>query len=102
MSPSAKWSSEQRVSIKEFLASVLTTTRPEEVLLVDTVFDKTVDVTGKGNGLGFGGGVQVILWLYPLLDVLSDFAKDVGKGFAEKWGEQLADWLHKPDSGKDL
>ena len=88
-----KYSSEQQSGIKSLLSDVLFSTKPEEVFLVDHVFDRPVDVQRRSDALAFGGGPEVILWMYPIFHVLCDLAKATGKGFSEKWGEQLAQWL---------
>jgi hypothetical protein len=84
---------DQRAGIEEILSTVLSQTRPEELLLVPGVFDKEVDVSRRSDALGFGADAQTVLWLYPLFSVLSGIAVTAADGFAKKWGEQLAQWL---------
>jgi hypothetical protein len=89
------YSTEQQTAIKQVLTGVLSTAKPEEVFLVDSVFDQPIEINRRTDALGFGGGAEVILWLYPLFHVLCELTGDAGKGFAEKWGGQLAEWMWK-------
>ena len=87
------YSSEQQSAITGLLREVLSTTKPEEAFLADHVFEAPVNVQRRTDALGFGGGAEVILWIYPLFHIFCELAKGAGDGFSKKWGEQLAQWL---------
>jgi len=90
---------EQQDAVKQILTLVLSDVRPAELILVDSVFDKQVDVGRKSDGLGFGEAIQVTLLTYAIAGVLGELATTAAKGFAKKWGEELAAYL-KPGAGK--
>lgn len=83
----------QEASIQQVISSVLAETRPEEAFLVEHLFKPTVDTAKRTGALGSGVDAGVILWMYPLLEVLREFAGTAANEFAKKWGDHLDDWL---------
>jgi hypothetical protein len=83
----------QRQAIKRLLSLVLAEVRPEEVLLVDHIFDEPRELDQRTGGLGWGGAVAGLLWIDLLLPALRHLAKATSDGFGKKWGERLAEWL---------
>jgi hypothetical protein len=94
-----KLNSIQRTAIKEVLHQVLSQVRPAERFLVDTVFDRQVNVHKRSEALGFGGDVKVAVCLFPLYATLQQIAQTSSKDFAKIWGEPLTNWLRtKPEA----
>jgi hypothetical protein len=86
----------QETSIQQVISSVLSEARPEEVFLVEHLFKPTVNAAKRTEALGFGVDVGVVLWMYPLMEVLKELAGTAANEFAKKWGDHLDDWLrHK-------
>jgi hypothetical protein len=86
-------SNAQQDAIKSMLADVLSKARPAELFLVDEIFEPEVTVSRRVDPTSFGGGTDVVLWAYPIVDVLKELATTAAKGFAKKWGEGLAHFL---------
>ena len=89
-----KYSKIQQEAIKQILTEVLSSTRPEEVALVESSFDKD---DSKSDLLGFGSGVEVELAIMALLPILEKLATTAANKFAEGWGQHLAEWLFAKD-----
>ncbi len=79
----------QKRTITQVVSAVLMETRPEEVFLVDNLFDPFVTLSEKTDALGFGSGPEVSLWMYVILEVLKEFASTSAKEFAKIWGERI-------------
>jgi hypothetical protein len=94
------YTSDQRTAIQQLLSEILSRVKPEETFLVETVFDRQVDVGGRTDALGFGGDATVLLWILPLAKVLQEFAATTFEGFSKKWGEQVAEWLWKKKASR--
>ena len=69
---------------------MLSVERPEEVVLVESSFEKD---DSKNDMLGFGAGVEVALAITTLLPILKKLASTAADKFAEEWGHDLAEWL---------
>jgi hypothetical protein len=86
-------SNAQQDAIKSTLKDVLISTRPSEVFLVDESFKPQVSVARRIDATAFGGGAEIVLLVYPVLEVLKELATTAATGFAKKWGEGLAHFL---------
>jgi hypothetical protein len=89
----AELSNTQKSAIQRVISAVLVDTRPNEAFLVNSLYSKAVTVAKRTEALGFGTGVEVVLWMYPLLEVFKELAGTAAKEFAKKWGDHLAAWL---------
>ena len=89
---------DQESAIREILTDVLNQTRPDELVLVQTI-DRPFDDREQGGVLAFGTDQAIALLMPSLLGLLLDFAKTVPHKLAEKVGEHLATILLsvKPD-----
>jgi hypothetical protein len=88
----------QSTAIKETSREVLTQLRPSEVMLIEQAFDQNKAEFKISGPLGFGTGMDVVLWVYPLLGFLKTLAGTSAKSFAKEWGEDLAKHLWHDES----
>jgi hypothetical protein len=88
-----RFSSSQQNAIKQTLTSVLSTTRPEEVMLVDTCFEEESSLGTRGSSLEFGPGAEIPIAMSAVFHVLTKLASTAANRVAEEWGHELAHWL---------
>jgi hypothetical protein len=91
----------QTTAVKETLREVLSAVRPVELFMIDEVFEPTVSVSRRADPIGFGGGMEVALWIYPMFGFLKQLAEATATSFAKQWGAGLAKRLwpdHKSES----
>lgn len=89
----SRLSTTQKKAIQQALVVVLSQTRPEEVFLVEDAFEKPNRLSRNSEALGFGTGLEVLIWLHPMVEVLKEFGTGITEGMGKYWGEELTKWI---------